>query len=648
MAVNSLTGCSHWGGSPYARYPRYQRCNPLAGGAGEDCLLPFPSSYYTRPDPTSATGYRLDLADAALPANIFGRKLDASAYERRDGFSNVATLLAQFPERIDPAGLPDSFHVARSLKPSSLVQLLRADTGERVPLFAELDANADPVHDRQALVIQPTVRLRPETRYIAVIQGLREPGGAELPPLTGFGRLRDRRVPPTSRLVALRDRFEKIFGFLARQGIERRRIQLAWDFTTSSDESVVGRLVRMRDIAEAQLARGRSPASAARSLVSFDRVEENPAGMPELMRRLEGHFLSPSFLENGNGNRLRLGEDGRPAMEGMAEFPLTVQVPACARGAGGPLPVMIYGHGTFNSASREMGNSYSRALINRLCMVEVGTDWLGRSRPDLPYFIFRILPDWNNFRQITDRLQQAQINQVILARLLREGALSRLPELQSRGRPLIDSSRVYYYGISEGGCQGVTTLALSQDLNRGAMNVPCGFWSMFFWRSSDMHQWELPFSLMYPGALERQKLMVLSQLLWDYTDPANYGGHLLKDPLPGNHPKHILYQEGINDASVPNLTTRAMARTIGLKLLGPGIEPVFEIPEVRGPQDSAYVQFDVGSGPRLGLNNVPPPASPVHEEIRRLEAAQEQLRLFLRKDGRVENTCGGGPCVFRF
>jgi len=186
----------------------------------------------------------------------------------------------------------------------------------------------------------------------------------------------------------------------------------------------------------------------------------------------------------------------------------------------------------------------------------------------------------------------------------------------------------------------------SFDIQRGALNVPCGFWTMFFWRSSDFHQARWALKMFYPGELERQKLMILSQLLWDYTDPANYGGHLLHDPLPGNQAKKILYQEGINDASVPNLTTRAMARTIGLKLLKPNIEDVDGIEEAAGPLDSGYAQFDIGVRPRLGLDNVPPAKSLVHEEIRRLEAAKEQLKRFLKEDGTVQDTCDGRPCSF--
>jgi hypothetical protein len=110
--------------------------------------------------------------------------------------------------------------------------------------------------------------------------------------------------------------------------------------------------------------------------------------------------------------------------------------------------------------------------------------------------------------------------------------------------------------------------------------------------------------------------------------------------------KRVLYQEGIGDAQVPNLATRAMARTMGIPLLNNPVQRVFGVVEAPAPQGSAYVQFDVGQAPLPGADNVPPPDNDVHEAIRRLEAAKEQLQRFLQEDGRVEDTCGGAACRF--
>ena len=102
------------------------------------------------------------------------------------------------------------------------------------------------------------------------------------------------------------------------------------------------------------------------------------------------------------------------------------------------------------------------------------------------------------------------------------------------GRMTIDKSRIYYYGISNGGIQGVGALALSPHFARGALNVPGGFWSSMMWRSADFSQFALFLAGNYPDPLDRQLLVALSQSLWDYSDPATYAPHILSDPLPGS------------------------------------------------------------------------------------------------------------------
>ncbi|MFT3767038.1 MAG: hypothetical protein QM820_16190 [Minicystis sp.] len=624
---------------PESEPPLQAGCNPLGGAADEDCFLPFPSSHFTVSDASTATGLRVDLPEALLPASVADVRFDPAPLNRRDGFSPATTLLTYFPTRVDSADLPGPDHIEKSVLPESTVQLLRFDTGERVPLFAEVDANAFPMQ-KQALILRPVVRLAPATRYVAVIQHLhRADGGGELAPLSGFRAFRDDITAEGSPRRAEREHYEEIFTALEKQGIARATLQLAWDFTTGSDEPIHGRLVRMRDQAMSYVG------SVSPPPFTFTKVDESPADLPGLQRRILGTFTVPSFLTNDASGGLSLGADGEPQIRDHGQFPLAIHVPECALTTTTPLPVMIFGHGSYSSAAEEMATDYQREITNRLCMIEVGTDWTGRASPDALFFLNNVLTDVNQLHISTERLQQAQINVLMLARLLKSGTLAAAPELQLNGKPLMDPSRVYYYGISEGGIQGGTFLALTSDVDRGALNVPCGFWSMFFWRSSDFYTVSSLFRQNYPDPLGAQVLMALTQPLWDYTDPATYGPHLIHDPLSGSMPKKILYQEGINDGSVPNQNTRAMVRTMGLTLLDPPVEAVFGVEQSKSPQESAYAQFDVGAMPRIGGDNVPPPDSPVHETIRNLEEVKKQLELFLREGGKVEDTCGGKPCV---
>lgn len=623
-------------------------CNPLGGGEREDCFTPFPSAFYTRPDPSSPGQVRLDLPPAVLPVSNKGLELDPRSLGRRDGYSPATPLIAYFPTPLAEKGLPGPYNQEDSLKPQSPVQLFRFDTGERVPLMAELDRNAGD-GERQALLIYPALRLQPRTRYVVALKGLYGRDGRPVPALQGFAALRDDRLATGSVRAGLKPRYDELFALLARHGLIRQDLQLAWDFTTASDEPLTGRLVRMRDAAWSYAPAGPPPPPP----VTIKLVNDRPTD--PLLRQLVGTFTVPSFLNDDSAQSdgtLKLGPDGEPVIRGYGQFPLVIHIPKCAATTMGPLPVMIFGHGLFGGALAEMDSGYEREIINRLCVVQVGSDWLGVAEADRDYVATKVLANWNRVTHVTERLQQAHIVFATLARLIKQGGLDRLDELQVGGRLILDRQRVYYYGISNGGIQGLTALALSPELTRGCLNVGGGFWSRMLWRSTDFHDLAMGLGLNYPDPLDRQVLVALSQPLWDYVDPATYAPHVLRDLLPGiPGPKRVLYQMGLGDAQVPNLMTYSIVRTLGLGLLSPPVEAVFGIGQVLAPAPSALVHFDIGQLPRPGDTNVPPSKdNKVHEAIRRLEAAKAQLQAFLFEDGKdggqVVDTCGGKPCVF--
>ena len=617
-------------------------CNPLGGLKEEDCFTPFPSSFYTTRDPSGTE--RVRIPGNILPATVKGVALDPAPLNGRDGYSPATPLIAYLPTpgtSLDDSNLPRYDAPADSLSAKSTVQLIAWDSGERVPVMAELDRNANS-DERQGLIIYPQLRLRPHTRYIVAIFGLRSQDGKAVPATSGFASLRDGRLDPGSVRFGLRPRYDEIFALLEKQGVPRKELQLAWDFTTASDEPLFGRLIRMRDRAFAF----KQPMMGG--AVKIDWVKEMPG--EHLLRQIVGNFSVPSHLSDDVSGRLRLNADGEPELRGFGQFPLTIHIPSCVQMQPGPVPVMIYGHGLFGGAFDEMNSPYQREIIDRLCMVQIGTDFIGLSAADLNYVIANVLGNFNNLATLTERLQQAHVNFAYLSRLVASGALDELSELHIMGRRIFDKTRIYYYGISNGGIQGPTQLAINPHIMRGAMNVPGGFFSRMMWRSANFAKLAQLLSASYPDPLDRQVLVAASQALWDYTDPATYAPHLLRDLLPGSATipalggKRVLYQEGIGDAQVPNLATRAMVRTMGLSLLQRPSEAVFGVGQVFGPVDSAYVQFDIGVMQRPGDTNVPPQENAVHEAIRRLEPAKLQLQKFLIEDGRVIDACLGVPC----
>src|SRR5262245_42710345 len=51
------------------------------------CLQPFPNDYFTRPDPSTVTGKRIDFGLFQMPSNALGLPIDPTDWNRADGFS---------------------------------------------------------------------------------------------------------------------------------------------------------------------------------------------------------------------------------------------------------------------------------------------------------------------------------------------------------------------------------------------------------------------------------------------------------------------------------------------------------------------------------------------------------------------------------
>jgi hypothetical protein len=616
-------------------------CNPLSHAA---CALPWPSSFYLKADAATATGYRVNYAAAMMPKSSGGTVVDHSRYNVFDGFSVGSQILVYFQEGVSTAELPKYADLAASLLETSLIALLNMTTGERVPLFAEVDANVEP-GQIGALIIRPQVVLAHDTRYAVVLrQGLKDQSGEPLQAPDPFQRLRDRLGTKDDSLRAEGERLETVFDFLLQQGIPREELILAWDFRTASHDSITKNLLEMVDGAYTMLAAD-GPSYLIDTVIDHKLEDEK-----HLMRQIEGRFQVPSYLEGDDDQALmKLDQEGRPTYRGMQDFYLQISIPRCAETATEPLPVMIYGHGLFVAPRSEMLSWYHKKLHNQLCMIQVGTHWRGLSEPDLVPILQQVMVDFSRFPWITDRLQQSHVNQQVLVELIK-GKLLQDPALQLQGKPISDGKTIYYLGISNGGIQGVAFAALSKDIERFIFNVSAGWWSMMIERSSNFAIFAQMLKNVYEQPYERAFLVALSQHLWDYTDPIIFAPHLLQDPLPGRKVKRVLMQEARYDDQVPNMATRAVVRAMGLKALSPLVETVYGVEQAAAALDSAYAQWDTLPPVVPPETNTPAEkpddAVSAHKVLRVLDTCVAQMEAYFKPDGKVVQTCsGGGPCV---
>ncbi len=606
-------------------------CNPLVG---DDCLSPYPSSYYEKADSTTATGVRVNIPDGVLPVDSDGTALMPDRLNTHDGVSPATPFIIYFKAGVNAMQLPTLQTLDQSVTPQSTVQVIEAATGTRLPVMAELDANAM-AGDRQALLVRPQARLKNATRYIIALVNLQDAKGEPLV-AQGFKALRD-KTALSNALMPLQSSYEDIFNTLAQNGVARNSVTLAWDVTTASDANATGHLVAMRDTALGML-----------SSLTWTLAPTGPDNTVTQdqwrLRELTGTFDVPLFLKgSGLMDTLNTDSTGNPVLNGTGKANFVVDIPQCATTATGPLPVIVFGHGLFGTAQDELASGYEKEVGNRLCMVQIGTDWIGLSQADFPTVATTVVANLNNVNIVTDRLQQAHVNAQVLTSLFKQ-KIKDDPQLQVNGHAVTDASEMYYYGISDGGIQGGTYMALNTVFTRGVLNVPGCEWNLMMFRSADFAGLKPILDGVLPDLLDQQVALALLQPDWDYTDPVSFAGHLLQDPLPNTPVKQILMQESINDAEVPNMATRILARLVGV----PGLDleqPVFGITEMPAPLQSAYTQWDVNPMPVPAPVNIPPAPNGAHEGARRLDALQDQLKAFFTPTGQVTLTCNG-PCNF--
>ncbi len=611
-------------------------CSPVVG---DDCLGPFPSSFYEALDSNSPTGMRVAIGASVLPIANDGTQVTPARLNGLDGFPSATRFIVYVKQNIDSATLPKSAAIADSVTAASTVQILDYETGDRLPVFAELDANADITQDdRQALLIQPMARFKPGKRYVIAMTGVKDVKGHALS-VRPFRALRD-KTALSKALTAMKDRYEEIFTVLEKGGLKRADIDLAWDVVIGSESNATGNLLAMRNEA-IDMANAGTLGYTITSTTDFPATSTpgGPTADPDLAREILGTITVPNYL-TADRISLNVDDSGKAVSSGLTTFNFVAHIPQCALTATGPLPVMFYGHGLFFSAVGELNTGYLKQLGQRLCMVQIGTNWLGLSIDDVADVVNKVVLNWNNFHMITDRLQQAHVNAQVLTRMFVR-SIKDDAAMKMNGNAVTDAQNVYYYGISLGGTSGGPFLALSSDVSRGVLNVPGGVWSFMMYRSADFKVFIPLLQSKFPDPLDRQTIVLLTQVDWDHTDPINYLGHLLGTPFPGISAKNILMQESEGDPEVPNLATRMLVREAGI----PGLNletPVLGVSGMTPPMPSAYTQWNTHPTPLPPDADQPcMPGNMAHEAIRVLDPLISQIQAYLKPNGQVTDTCGG-------
>ena len=579
-----------------------------AGLLGEGLANPFPSAHLVGEDG------KLALSPDQFPAGPSPFPADLANF--RTGFSPVQVATLRLPG-LDCGDCPKW----RNPKPGEgSVLLVDLTDNAFLPVMAELDAWPDAPDP--TLLVRPQVAI-PYDHQVAVVVTT---SVMERPPR--FDQLIQGQFDTdwTGHYQAVVD---QVTGL----GVNEADIALVWDFPVADGTRPTRSIVAQAE-----------PAGD----FTFPFVKEADLGdtMPDsVWRSANGTFTTTDFLDDGGELVLDMAT-GDVSPTGTRSAKLIVSIPHSVKDApAGTVPVLIYGHGLQSSPEIDVYSATFDNFITRLSdelgAVIIATPWGGLDADDVLVAV-GVANDLGRFPELSGAVAQGQGNFQAMLKLIREGDLADDPIfLGAQGQPLLDTDNLVYWGVSMGGILGgVATAQDASDFNAAVFHVGGSAWSSLLERSS---AWTLFEGMVQNAVLaphHRQTLYAASQLFWDPVDPACYA-----EDLKG---KTILLQESVNDDTVPNMTTRLLARSIDLPIL---------LPDADGPWGLTGAQADLPVGSRAMVQfdpltatppneNRPPPSTGAHGIPLGWWEARYQAVDFLTigSEGQVNHYCGADVC----
>ncbi len=657
-------------------------CDPLDT---RSCLLPFPSNFNTVAQKGSDTSLRLNFSASQFPKNVKGKSGFPPELNRNDGFSPGSALLTYVPGiDIAKTGAAPITDIAQYSKANAPIVVIDVKTGQRHPIWAELDTNADAISEAkgQLLMIHPAKNFLEGHTYIVALRDLKNSTGKTIPAGAAFASLRNGK--PTGAVKARRAGYEKIFKALTKAKIARSSLYLAWDFTIASERNLSERALSMRNrsfaaLGDSNLADGKVAGKAP--VYKIDRIEDySTAQSTRIARQITGHVTVPCFLTKGcaTGGTMSYAKsktgkfDSIPNQQGTMQALFICRIPRAAMTT--PARPSLYGHGLLGSPDEiDAGNVDDMASEHN--MMFCATPEIGMADEDVPNAI-ELLGDMSKFSSMADRLQQGLLNELILGRLMINPsgfAAAEAFKSTSTSQSAIDTSALYYDSNSQGAILGGALTALSPDFKRAVLGVGGMNYSLLLPRSVDFDTYELIFKPAYKSRLDRILLLSAIQNLWDRGETNGYGQHVTNKPLPGT-PKHdVLLHVALGDHQVAQVSAENEARTLGLVGRRPAYDagrsfdktPLWNIPSLTAGNagGSALVIWD--SGPcRIGsvfetclendafdkLGGVGNPVAPTgsvaprlgrdpHSRPRSTPAARQQKSEFLKPAGKITEVC---------
>ncbi len=577
------------------------------------CMQPFPNDYFTVADPSTDTGRRLNFQADAMPQNKNGVPIDPTDFNRADGFSPGSAITVRIPEvqtqqAFDNTGFVPLTDPGEYADPNQAAVVIDAATGERQPIYAELDANPNHYQpgDTQDvnLIIRPTVNFLEGHRYIVALRNIRNASDNPVDAPMAFRVYRDNQTTTDPAVEARRPHMEDVLSTLSNDGIQRSSLYLAWDFTVASEHSLAGRALAIRDNALHQLGDD-TPGDGVVDGDSPTFHVTNVVAAPDAntYRQIDGELTNiPCYLNNGDckpGGRFNFKPNGDvdATPTGIADdvdagttgVRFRCIIPNSAVDGTDVVPTSsgIFGHGLLGDFTQvDDMIRFTPSEANVANTTWCATNWAGFSEDDIGT-VLTALGDLSNFSKLTDRMVQGFVNMIYLDRAMlnpdgfdTNDAFKLDPDGAGGNDPVpvLDPAQgLFWEGISQGAIMGGALTALEPDLTQSVLNVVGMNYSTLLTRSTDSGQYldldNIGLWANYPGLERRPLILSLMQVLWDRGEGDGYAQHMTDDPLPNTPEHHVLLQAAYGDHQVSNVAAEVEARTIGAQVHTPELDP---------------------------------------------------------------------------
>lgn len=605
------------------RFPNQPGGNPLVP---EIAALPFPSDFYLVDDPNTLTGRRMEMPAEAFPSSA---QPNAAEFNGADGFSFIPLLVAYLPGGVDVATLPSPVDHAESIADDSTVFLVEADSGERVPLLAEINAN-HPESTEASLLIRPLIALKPNTRYVVILrEGLKAIDGTPHVANDAFAALRDGVPTEDPAVESQRDDFVGINAAIADQGLEPAGVVLAWSFHTRSEEGAVGPLLAAQQVAN------EAPVG------EYTITEDFNDGTN---RQVRGTFMTPNFASPDTGALEWDPQTGQITQFGLREVGFVMTIPNVVTE---PRPVIMYGHGFLGTSIQA-----TRGRFNRFCNENrfsvVGTEF-GFFEDTLTPLSGALGGDGAQFDVLITEVLQSFANTTHLTRIVKERMAADLT-VEGEGGPVspFNTDEVHYLGISNGGTFGYVHAATSPQVERAVLLVGGGGLVHFLERAEPWNNFKIVARTFFSNPQEFQLFLAIVQLKLDRVDSMSFARRMVFNRYPGLPTLKAQIHMAINDSQVHNLVTEWVARSVPSPMVAPspkdvyGLETLNAAPEAPEDTLTAFYVYDEDVEPSPITNETPDEDNDTHGTVRDLLGYRSHAGTFL-ETGTFTMVCDG-PC----